>query len=116
MSYSQTFERDDVKTATQQLILDNAEHLIKYIYDNKDTHPYDHPVVRVGLTLKTLLRLNTDGRPINGDVIEPVIEELTELKSATKDTLQRNIYDEELRYLKCCTIHSDMVTLNTVRN
>lgn len=116
MAYSQTFERADVKTATQQLILDNAEHLIKYIYDNKDKHPYDDPARRVGLALKTLLKLNTDGQPINGDVLEPVIEELQELKDRTKDALQQNIYDEELRFLKCCTIHSDMVTLNTVRN
>uniref|UniRef100_A0A6C0J7J9 Uncharacterized protein n=1 Tax=viral metagenome TaxID=1070528 RepID=A0A6C0J7J9_9ZZZZ len=112
-SYCQTFEGDSIKEATQTLILDNAEHLIKFIYEHKDHHPYDKPEVRVGLVLKTLMGANTETKPINGDIVEAVIEELTILRNTTKDTIQCNIYDEELRYLKFCTIHSDMVTLNT---
>jgi hypothetical protein len=112
--FCQTFEREDVKGATAQLIQDNAETLIKFIYNNKDKCPYNSPHVRVGLTLKTLLKINTHNRPIDGDVLEEAIEELKALRDSSKDAIQHGIYDDELRYLQCCIIHSDMVTLNTI--
>jgi hypothetical protein len=114
-SASQTFERKDVTDATLMLIQDNAEHLISYIYKNKDKAPYNDPVVRVGLTLKTLLKVDANRCLIDGDVLEPAINELTQLRNNAKGTAQYSVYDTELRYLSCCVVHSDLVTLNTMR-
>lgn len=114
MSLSHTFELPLVKEATQKLISDNATLLINSIYSKKDESPYDDPVVRVGLVLKTLLRSGseTNTRAISSDIIDPALEDLLSLIKETTDQQQKEIYSEELRFLHSCTLLDDMITLN----
>jgi hypothetical protein len=114
MSYSQTFERPDVKIAARNLMKNMAPTLIKSIYRNKEE--YNEPVVRVGLVLKVLLKLDLEKNPLDSDILEPVIDDLRQVIKNTQDEFQKNIYEDELRYLKCCIIHSDMVTLNALKH
>ena len=112
MSLTHSFELPEVKDATMRLISDNAEHLIRYIYSNKTAEPYTNPLVRVGLVLKTLLK-TTGSQAMKGEIIEPAINDLINLISSTKDPRLTDVYQEELRFLKSCTILDDMITLNT---
>jgi hypothetical protein len=111
MSLTHSFELTEVKEATMKLISDNADHLINYIYTHKDTSPYNVPLIRVGLVMKTLLK--TD-KTVKSDTIEPVITDILDLISGTKDPRFTEIYQEELRFLKSCSILDDMITLNGV--
>ncbi len=108
-----SFELPEVKEATLKLITDNAEHLINYIYSNKSIHPYNKSNVRVGLVIKTLLKTDSNISPIKSASIEPAINDLLELISETKNPRVIAVYQEELRFLKSCTILDDMITLNT---
>jgi hypothetical protein len=114
MSLTHSFELPEVKDATMCLISDNAEHLIRYIYSNKEQKPYNTPLVRIGLVLKTLLKTNGN-QAVKGDVIEPAINDLIDVIALTKDPMLTDVYQEELRFLKSCTILDDMITLNTQR-
>ncbi len=113
MSLAHTFELTEVKDATMKLIADNADHLVKYIYENKGRAPYTDPSIRVGLVMKTLLK--TDNA-IKSDTIEPAINDLLLLISQTTDSRRTEVYQEELRFLKSCTILDDMITLNAGNN
>ena len=110
-----SFELPEVKEATLKLITDNAEHLINYIYNNKAIQPYNKGNVRVGLVIKTLLKTDSNISPIKSATIEPAINDLLALISETKDPRVIAVYQEELRFLKSCTILDDMITLNTKR-
>ena len=110
-----SFELPEVKEATLKLITDNAEHLINYIYINKAIQPYNKSNVRVGLVIKTLLKTDSNTSPIKSATIEPAINDLLALISETKDPRVIAVYQEELRFLKSCTILDDMITLNTKR-
>ncbi len=112
MSLTHSFELSEVKEATMCLISDNAEHLIHYIYNNKTRDPYKTPMVRIGLVMKTLLK-STGSQAVKGEVIEPAINDIIDLIAATKDPMVTEVYQEELRFLKSCTILDDMITLNT---
>ena len=108
-----SFELPEVKEATLKLITDNAEHLINYIYANPSKEPYNKSPVRVGLVIKTLLKTDSATKPIKSTTIEPAINDLLSLISETKDQRVIAVYQEELRFLKSCTILDDMITLNT---
>jgi hypothetical protein len=105
-----TFNLKPVNEATEELIGQNAEHLIKYIYDNKEVIPYKDPIIRIGLSLKTLLKANCE-MPI--DTISPVIDDLSELINTTTDITQRKTYLEELKFIQSCSINDDLISLNT---
>lgn len=111
--YSHTFELPEVNEACVQLISENAELLINYIYQHTDREPYNNQVTRVGLVLKTLLRSGNDSVTINATVIEPVTCDLKELIAGTTDTYERTIYTEELKFLRGCTLLDDLISLNT---
>ena len=113
---AQTFELTEVKQAIQQLISDNAEYLIHYIYSHTDQAPYDDARVRVGLVLKILLRSGNVTNNVSSDVVDPAIDDLQSLMTAERNPEQRRTYSDEIRFLKHCTILDDMITLNTQRN
>ena len=105
-----TFNLKQVNEATEELIGQNAEYLIKYIYDNKELTPYKDPIVRIGLSLKTLLKANCE---IPLATISPVIDDLSELINKTSDVLLRKTYLEELKFVQSCSINDDLISLNT---
>lgn len=108
-----TFELSTIKQATVELLSQNAEHLIGYIYENKITAPFNDAVTRVGLTLKVLLRGEHDTNTVSKECLEPAIEDLETLLSDTSITRsQRDVYEKELRFLNHCTMLDDIVTLN----
>jgi hypothetical protein len=110
---SHSFELPEVKEATLKLISDNATHLIKFIYDNQDQEPYNDPLVRVGLAMKTLLKADMESSHLNSTIVDPVIADLLNMIASCKDSRLVPVYTEELRFLKSCTILDDMITLNT---
>jgi len=112
--YSHTFELPEVNEACGQLISENAELLIGFIYQNVDRAPYDSETVRVGLVLKTLLRPGDDNVRVNAKVIEPVLVDLKTLINGANDSLEKKIYTDELRFLQGCTLLDDLISLNTV--
>ena len=116
MSLTHSFELPEVKEATAQLISDNAEHLSNYIYKHTKEAPYNSPIVRVGLVLKTMLKIADNVNPVKSETIEPAINDLMQLISTSKDASLTEVYQEELRFLKSCIILDDMITLNTVKS
>jgi hypothetical protein len=110
MSLTHTFELPEVKEATMKLIADNSTHLINYVYQHRTESPYDSALVRVGLVMKTLLK--TD-KTVSHEIIEPAVNDLLTIISETLDFRLKEVYTEELRFLKSCCILDDMITLNT---
>ncbi len=114
LSLSHTFEMPEVKEATLTLISDNSNHLINYIYKNKSKAPYNIATTRVGLVMKTLLKTDSTSQLVTAATLEPVMEDLNILIKDSKDARIAEVYKEELRFLRSCTILDDMITLNTV--
>ena len=112
--YSHTFELDDVNNASVQLISDNAESLINYIYDNTEKEPYNDPLTRIGLVLKTLLKSGGESVTIKANVIEPATDDLQNLITGCENLVQQKIYTDELKFLRSCTLLDDLISLNTV--
>ena len=65
------------------LIVRNAEHLIKYIYNHVNTAPYSSPEIRVGLVVKILLRSN---ETYCKDLLQPVIDDISTLMSQSSSS------------------------------
>ena len=121
MSYLQTntlehtFELESVQKACLDLISQNAEHLIRHFYSQLNEAPYDSPIIRVGLALKTLLR-STDSCStvtVNTDAINPVINDLTGLIAKASTVIERRMLTDELTFLQRCTQLDELVSLNT---
>lgn len=112
--YSHTFALDDVDEACAQLVSDNAELLIEYIYQNTDRAPYNNPITRIGLVLRTLLRSGNEAVTVNSSTIEPATHDLIELIAKATNPVERKIYTDELKFLRGCTLLDDLISLNTV--
>lgn len=113
MSYSHSFELPEISDACGILISRNAEHLINNIYENATVEPFDNPVIRVGLVLKTLLRTGNESAKVTADCIEPATSDLMELISNAETAIERKIYTDELKFLRSCTLLDDLISLNT---
>lgn len=113
MSYQQTFELPAVKTACGDLIARNAEVLIADIYENTTEAPFNDPQIRVGTVLKILLRSGSDNATVSAAVIDPVTKDMSLLILETDDPTQKQLYVEELKFLKRCTLLDDLISLNT---
>lgn len=73
MNYGFSTETRGIDNASTELIIENAEHLIEYIYANKTKMRYSDPEIRIGLTLKILLKTN---KCFERDLLIPVIEDI----------------------------------------
>ena len=107
-----TFNLPAVNEATADLIGQNAEHLINYIYANVDMFPYTDPLIRVGLVLKTLLKCN---RILTMQTLSRPIEDLTTLINDASTELSRRSFIDELKYIQSCTLNDDLISLNTTK-
>lgn len=112
--HSHTFELAEVNDACGLLISENAESLIDFIYQNTDRTPYDNPVIRVGLVLKTLLRSGNDSAKVGAASIEPATKDLSDLLVNSTSAIERKIYTDELKFLRSCTMLDDLISLNTM--
>lgn len=110
-----TFELASVQRACLDLISQNAEHLIRHIYKNSTLPPYNDKTIRVGLALKTLLRSSdsSDTVIVGSDVIDPVIEDLSDLIRTAASPLERRILIDEMTFLERCTQLEELMSLNT---
>lgn len=117
MSLCHTFELDRVQRACLDLISQNAEHLIRHIYQHTTEAPYDDPQVRVGLALKTLLKTcdSSDSVIVSRDAIAPVTKDLNDLIKRASTSAERKILLDELMFLERSTELEELISLNTVR-
>jgi hypothetical protein len=111
---SHTFKLPGVQQATEALITENADHLISYIYKKQSVAPFNEPTIRVGLSIKTVLKAK-DGS-INAVTLLPVIEDLRILLAAAEDPAQREIYQMEIKFLYKCMQLDDLISLNSAAN
>lgn len=113
-TYYHTFKLPEVTEACVELISENAEHLIDFIYQNADRAPYDSAKVRVGLAIKVILKPGEDAEIVlKPHVLEPVMQDLEELIRTAQTQTERKIYTDELRYIRDCTTKDDLISLNT---
>lgn len=110
---SHTFALQIVNDATQDLISHNAEHLIRYIYSNREKSPYTDRIVRVGLALKTLLKSNDVTPCVSAATMLPAIEDLHCMMAETKDKVHKTVLAQELQFMQSCTLLDDLISLNT---
>ncbi len=110
-----TFELAAVQKACVDLISQNAEHLIRHIYDNSSVPPYNDRTIRVGLALKTLLKSSdsTDTVIVGSNTIAPIMKDLSELINRASTSLERKVLLDEMTFLQRCTQLEELVTLNT---
>ncbi len=107
----------NIKSASFDLIVQNAQTLIKYIYANKETSPYDVVEVRVGLVIKILLKSQEN---YESELLQPVIEDIEnmmeddEYLKASGNSEERHLaLSKELSLLNKFQELDDTITLNT---
>ena len=101
-----------IESAGFDLIVQNAEHLIEYIYSHTDTAPYSNVEIRVGLVVKILIKSN---RNYSQDLLKPVINDIEELLSLNIDNPKRHEgLSMELQLLNKFQELDDSISLNTV--
>ena len=117
MSYFST-DVEGIREAGFDLMVQNAEHLIKFIYQNTDKSPYDSPEVRIGLVIKILIRSNTN---YTADLLQPVVDDMQNLLS-DQDYLckfddpseRRNALSKELTLINKFMELDETISLNTL--
>ena len=67
---------DGINEASFRLILDNAEHLIRYIYEHANSRPYDDAEISVGLAIKILIKSN---ETYSSELLQPIVDDLEDL-------------------------------------
>jgi len=85
--------------------------LIGYIYAHKEEAPFNEPIVRVGLSMKTVLKA-ADGS-VNSVALLPVIEDLRALLDGAANDRESEIYQMEIKFLYKCMQLDDLISLNT---
>ena len=73
LNYKYSSENPEVELATSDLIIENANYLLSYIYSNIDKKPYDDPEIRIGLSLKIILKTNIT---YDRSLMQPIIDDI----------------------------------------
>jgi hypothetical protein len=110
LNKTHTFELPIVNRAVETLISDNSEHLISWIYQNTDKEPYNNPTIRVGLSIKILLKCS-EGSIGPTHLMEKILNDIVNLLP-TADATERSILVEEYRLVQKCTELDDLISLN----
>lgn len=118
ISYST--ELNNVKEATAELVANNAELLIKYIYEHCEDHPYDTAEVRVGLVIKTLLKATGT---FSSELMSSVVDDIKDLMK-DKDYLstfrspseRKAALNYELSFINKYIQLDDLISLNTIHH
>ena len=122
MSNSELFSMNDprIRDASFTLIVDCAEHLINFVYNNQHTSPYDKPEIRVGLAVKILLKSEQN---YESKMIEPIICDLEDMLSNEEyvnsfpdPEAKRAAISSELTLMNKYVELDDTITLNTVEH
>lgn len=75
-TYDFSSEKPNIDKYSSQLLIDNAQNLITYIYNHVDEEPYSNAETRVGLAIKILLKTNSCFDII---VLQPIIVDIENL-------------------------------------
>lgn len=105
-----TFELPVVNRAVETLISDNLEHLIEWIYQNTDRAPYNDPKIRVGLSIKILLK-GSEGVVGPAHLMEKILNDII-MMMPNSDKEERSMLVEEYRLVQKCTELDDLISLN----
>ena len=73
LTYKFSSENPEVEKASGNLILENANYLLQYIYSNLDKEPYNNPEIRIGLALKIILKTNIT---YESNIMQPIIDDI----------------------------------------
>ena len=118
MNYGFSTEVPKLEIASAQLIIDNAATLIMYIYNNKKK--YTDPEIRVGLTIKILLKVESC---FDIDLLKPVINDIeylltneTYLNLFSNPALIKECLYKELLLINKYMELSETISLNTRNN
>jgi hypothetical protein len=116
---SYTVELENVKNATADLVANNAELLIRYIYDHKEQVPYETAEVRVGLVMKTLLKATgTYSSELMNQVIDDIKDLLNDrkyLQTFSSPSERKAALNYELSFINKYIQLDDLISLNTVK-
>jgi hypothetical protein len=99
-----------INKAVENLMSDNSEHLISWIYQNDTIVPYNDPRIRVGLSLKILIKC-TEGTVAPVHLMEKIIQDIVNLLTIANPQ-ERSVLIEELRLVQKCTELDDLISLN----
>lgn len=110
MNKTHTFELPIVNRAVEKLISDNSAQLISWIYQNIDVEPYNDPKIRVGLSLKILLKCH-DNVVGPAHLMEKVLNDIVNMLPGA-DPADRSLLVEEYRLVQKCTELDDLISLN----
>lgn len=108
----------NVKSATIQLLLNNLDHLLKELYENKQLPPFNDPVTRVGIAIKMLIHSESK---YDLEILQPVVDDITSLlgneeylnKFGDPETQQR-ILNYELDMVNKMIVDDNMSLNSTV--
>ncbi len=102
-----------IESAGFDLVVQNAEHLINYIYTHTDNAPYSNAEIRVGLVVKILIKSN---RNYPQDLLQPVINDIEELLTENIDNPDRHEgLSMELQLLNKFKELDDSISLNSIQ-
>ncbi len=108
-----------IHKATLQMLNDNIENLIRYMYEeSRQSGLLGHPEVRIGLVIKLLHGLKKD---VDESLLHPVLKDIERLMDdtvylqSTGDAQQRKeCLTEEYHYIQKFINIDDNITLNTM--
>ena len=113
-------ETDDLNNVANSLISQNAEHLIKYIYANRDNTPYNTPEIRIGLSIKILVNSKQLYSPeILSSIVDDIQSLLTDeehLKKFKTKQQRINALLQELSLINKLLDFDDTISLNILNN
>ena len=106
----------EIEHARIKLLEDNSENLISFIYENKNMVPYNNPEIRIGLSIKILLKIDKcfDINLINKIIndIEELLNDKTYLNNFVNPEERRNYLEKELILINKYIELSDTISLN----
>lgn len=111
---------DGINSASSVLIVENAEHLIRFIYSNTERLPYNKKDVRIGLVIKILVKSNSN---YPADVLQPVVDDIQSLLSDSKYLKtfanpgeRKDALGKELSLVNKFIELDDTISLNTTKH
>jgi len=110
------FNIPDIKNVYIQLLNDNLQYLVDYIYANSDKEPYNSPSIRVALAMQMILSSDQLIPYQTSSMIAKDIEELRHNDEYTNQwanpSLKRKALGKELEMLKKHTEIDETMSLN----
>ena len=116
MNYEFSSDNPLISKAVNNLLIESSIYLLNFIYSHKEIEPYSNPEIRVGLSIKILLKINTY---FELSVLQPIIDDINFLLNdadylnqfANPQERKNNLTKEYILINKYIEL-SDTMTLN----